>query len=68
MAGDAFLIICANTPLDGALLTAEKVRREVSALRVPAGNGFWMVSVGVATRLHAPPYATRRISETPMRP
>ncbi|HEY8905360.1 MAG TPA: GGDEF domain-containing protein [Rhodoferax sp.] len=53
LGGDEFLIICANTPLDGALLTAEKVRREVSALRVSAGNGFWMgsVSVGVAARL-----------------
>lgn len=53
LGGDEFLIICANTPLDGALLSAEKVHREVSALLVPTGNGFWAgsISVGVATRL-----------------
>jgi len=52
LGGDEFLIICANTPFDGAMLTAEKVRREVSELRVPAGNGFWTgsISVGVAAR------------------
>jgi hemerythrin len=53
LGGDEFLIICANTPLEGALLTAEKVRREVSALRVPAGNDFWAgsISVGAAARV-----------------
>lgn len=53
LGGDEFLIICAHTPLDGALLTAEKVRREVSALRVSAGSGVWVgsISVGVAARL-----------------
>ncbi len=52
LGGDEFLIICANTPLEGALKTAEKVRIEVAALRVPAGDGLWMgsISVGVAVR------------------
>jgi len=52
LGGDEFLIICANTPLQGALKTAEKVRSEVAALRVPAGDGLWMgsISVGVAVR------------------
>lgn len=50
LGGDEFLIICAKTPLSGALLTAEKVRREIADLRVPAGDGQWCgsVSVGVA--------------------
>lgn len=52
LGGDEFFIICANTPLDGALLTAEKVRSEVASMRVTAGAGFWQgsVSVGVAVR------------------
>jgi hemerythrin len=52
LGGDEFLIICANTPLDGALKLAEIVRREVEALRVPAGAGEWRgsISVGVAAR------------------
>lgn len=52
LGGDEFLIICANTPLEGALKTAEKVRREVAALRVTAGDGCWhgSISVGVAAR------------------
>ncbi len=51
LGGDEFLIICANTPLDGALLTAEKVRQEVANLRVSAAAGQWCgsISVGVAT-------------------
>lgn len=53
LGGDEFLIICAKTPLEGAMRTAEKMRREVSALRVPASDGFWVgsISVGVAARL-----------------
>ena len=52
LGGDEFLIICAHTPLQGAWLTAQKVCREVSALRVPAGSGYWLgsISVGVAAR------------------
>lgn len=53
LGGDEFLILCANTPLTGALKTAEKVRAEVAALRAPAGDGCWVgsISVGVAARL-----------------
>lgn len=52
LGGDEFLIICANTALDGALHTAKKVHRDVAALRVPAGSGCWTgsVSIGVAER------------------
>lgn len=52
LGGDEFFIICANTPLDGALLTAEKVRSEVASMRVAAGAGVWQgsVSIGVAVR------------------
>jgi len=50
LGGDEFLIICANTPLDGALRTADKVHQEVADLRVVAGTGEWCgsISVGVA--------------------
>jgi len=52
LGGDEFFIICANTPLDGALRTAEKVRSEVANLRVTAGAGVWQgsISVGVGVR------------------
>ncbi|WP_180132637.1 GGDEF domain-containing protein [Rhodoferax sp. BLA1] len=52
LGGDEFLIICPNTPLAGALQTAEKLRRKVSTQRVAAGDGFWhgSISVGVAAR------------------
>lgn len=52
LGGDEFLIICARTPLDGAMQLAETVREEVAGLRVPAGNGEWVgsISVGVAAR------------------
>lgn len=52
LGGDEFLIICAGTPLDGAMKLAETVRKEVAALRVPAGGGEWIgsVSIGVAAR------------------
>ncbi|MCW2311974.1 GGDEF domain-containing protein [Rhodoferax antarcticus] len=55
LGGDEFLIICTDTPLQGALQTAEKVRREVAELQVPAGDGFWhaSISVGVAASLPA---------------
>jgi len=57
LGGDEFLIICANTPLEGALRTAEKVRREVADLRVPAGSGTWVgsISIGVAARQNEMP-------------
>jgi hemerythrin len=52
LGGDEFLIICAGTPLDGALKLAEKIRREVAELKVSVGNGEWKasISVGVAAR------------------
>jgi hemerythrin len=52
LGGDEFLIICADTPMDGALQLAEKIRSEVAALRVAAGTGEWRgsISVGVAVR------------------
>jgi hemerythrin len=52
LGGDEFLIICAGTPLDGAMMLAESIREEVAALRVPAGAGEWVgsISVGVAAR------------------
>ena len=51
LGGDEFLIVCAHTPLSGALQVAEKVRQEVAALHVPVGkDGIWhgSISVGVA--------------------
>lgn len=50
MGGDEFLIICPNTPLDGALYIAELTRGNIASLKVPAGTGAWYgsISVGVA--------------------
>ena len=55
LGGDEFLIICTDTPMDGALQLAEKIRSEVAALRVRAGSGEWRgsISVGVAVRTAA---------------
>jgi hemerythrin len=52
LGGDEFLIICAGTPLNGAMRLAETIRQKVAALRVPAGAGEWCgsISVGVAAR------------------
>lgn len=52
LGGDEFLILCDHTNLAGGMTSAEKLRREVAALRVPAGTGVWRgsVSVGVAER------------------
>jgi hemerythrin len=52
LGGDEFLVICPRTPLEGAKLLAEKLCREVAAMRVSAGNGEWRgsISVGVAAR------------------
>ncbi|MES9963768.1 MAG: bacteriohemerythrin [Candidatus Sedimenticola sp. 20ELBAFRAG] len=51
LGGDEFLIICPNTPHDGAMYLAENTRKEIDALRVPAGGGEWKgsISVGVAS-------------------
>lgn len=48
--GDEFLVICPNTPLQGALRLAEQLRHEVATLRVPAGKSEWRDSIGVAVR------------------
>lgn len=55
LGGDEFLILCDQTNLAGAMTIAEKLRREVAALRVPAGAGIWQgsISVGVAERTMA---------------
>ena len=55
LGGDEFLIICAGTPLEGALRLAEMIRKDVAALRVPAGTGEWRgsISIGVAARTEA---------------
>jgi hemerythrin len=52
LGGDEFIIICTKTPLEGALKLAEKVRGEISELRVKAGDGVWCgsISIGVAVR------------------
>lgn len=53
LGGDEFLVICPNTAVEGAMLAAENIRRDVAALQValPAG-GEWLgsISVGVAAR------------------
>lgn len=53
MGGDEFLIICVNTTLEGALQIAEKLRHEISLMRVSAGAGVWQgsISLGVAVAL-----------------
>lgn len=54
LGGDEFLIICPNTPLDGAVHVAEFVRESVAALRLAlkqdGSEGEWKgsVSIGVA--------------------
>jgi hemerythrin len=52
LGGDEFLVICPNTPLEGAMRIAEKLRQAVSKMRTPAGSGQWhgSISVGVAVR------------------
>jgi hemerythrin len=57
LGGDEFLVICAETPLEGALLLAESLRKRVAQLLVKVGPGEWhgSISVGVATRLDSMP-------------
>ncbi|MFP4161274.1 MAG: GGDEF domain-containing protein [Ectothiorhodospira sp.] len=52
LGGDEFLVLCPETPYQGALHIAEQVREAVSALRVPTGDEAWRgsVSIGVAVR------------------
>jgi hemerythrin len=53
LGGDEFLVICAGTPLGGALLLAESLRQEVAQLHVKVGLGEWhgSISAGVASWL-----------------
>lgn len=55
LGGDEFLVICPATDRAGALHLAEQLHRHVSALKIPAGQGFWQgsLSVGVAARNRA---------------
>lgn len=55
LGGDEFLVICARTPIEGAMQIAEKLRKSVASIRIAAGVGEWQgsVSVGVATRTAA---------------
>lgn len=52
LGGDEFLVICPSTPLEGALLVANNILTNVTALKVNAGDGFWAgsVSLGVAEK------------------
>ena len=52
LGGDEFLIICPNTGRSGGQQIAETVRKKVSDMRVPTGDGYWngSVSIGVAVR------------------
>lgn len=50
--GDEFMVICPGTSLETALHIAERIRRDVATLCIPAGSGYWQgsISVGVACR------------------
>lgn len=50
LGGDEFLVICAETPLEGALSLGERLRAAVAGLRVELPGGPWngSVSVGAA--------------------
>jgi hemerythrin len=52
LGGDEFFVICPNTQKDGGMHLAELIRKTVSELRVPTGDGAWLgsISVGVAAR------------------
>ena len=52
LGGDEFFVIAPATTMEGALRLAEKIRRDVSELRIPAGDTHWhgSVSIGVAVR------------------
>lgn len=52
LGGDEFLLICPDTDQDGGMHVAERTRKIVSELRIPAGDDVWhgSISVGVATR------------------
>ncbi len=50
LGGDEFLVLCLETPLNGALVLAEKIRSEVGNLCVQVADDVWQgsVSIGVA--------------------
>ncbi len=52
LGGDEFFVVCPNTDKEGGLYLAEHLRKTVSELSVPTGDGAWngSISVGVATR------------------
>ncbi|MCP3670552.1 MAG: GGDEF domain-containing protein [Gammaproteobacteria bacterium] len=52
MGGDEFMVLCLNTPLDGALHIAELARKSVSEIKVSVGGDYWhgSISLGVASR------------------
>ena len=52
LGGDEFIIICTDTPLNGAMYLAKLVRKVVAEMRVKAGMGVWKgsISIGVAVR------------------
>ena len=54
LGGDEFFVICPGTPLDGAIQLAEKMRGEIAALRVPAGEGEWRGSISIGVATHKP--------------
>jgi diguanylate cyclase (GGDEF)-like protein len=66
--GEELAIILPNTDLDGALVVAEVVRRQVEALAVPhTGSAFGCVTVSVGAATMAGPYAEgceRQLIET----
>lgn len=47
LGGDEFLVICPETPLDGALVVGERLRQAVAALRVEVPGGAWKGSISV---------------------
>lgn len=57
LGGDEFFILCPATSLDTAFTLAQKLCRDVSEMRVAAGDGEWhgSVSVGVAGITEAMP-------------
>ncbi len=54
LGGDEFLVICVGTPLEGALRLGEKIRREVSELKVAVGDSHWHASISVGVAARAP--------------
>jgi diguanylate cyclase (GGDEF)-like protein/hemerythrin-like metal-binding protein len=47
LGGDEFIVVCPDTALEGALYAAEQIRKEVSSLKIPVGQGFETVSISI---------------------